>query len=467
MIKNERQYKITRAQLERFRGALEELRSRPVPDEDVLRHNLEVTAVESEAQVLAAQVDEYDRLKSGREQVGRLESLDDLPRYLIRSRIAAGLTQKELAGRLEMAEQQVQRYEANDWGSVSLTRLLEVARAIGVSTRTGPTEELPERWPKSRELRHRLSTAGLDAAFIDRRLTPPDGDDEEGKVLDLAARVHRIYGWAPSDVIAGKDLEAALPAAVGFKIPGGASAPRLRAYAVYAHYLAQLALEATRNLEQRVIPTPADSFRAALLDRFGEVSFSSILEFAWDLGIVVLPLSDPGAYHAVVWRDAGRNCIVLKQQTRKSSRWAFDLLHEIDHAAEQPEDPDYIVIDEETAPTDDAEYRANRFAGDVLLDGRAEALTAQCVEKARGRLQLLKSVVPEVAHRGGVSVADLANCLAFRLSMQGENWWGAATNLQEGDQDPWEVTREVLLRRADLRALSPLDRGLMVQALAE
>jgi len=39
-----------------------------------------------------------------------LESLAELPEALIRARIAVGLTQKGLAGRLGLKEQQVQRY---------------------------------------------------------------------------------------------------------------------------------------------------------------------------------------------------------------------------------------------------------------------------------------------------------------------------------------------------------------------
>ena len=56
--------------------------------------------------------------------------LEDLSETLIRARIAAGLTQAELAERLGMKPQQVQRYEASQYASASLERLQEVARAI-------------------------------------------------------------------------------------------------------------------------------------------------------------------------------------------------------------------------------------------------------------------------------------------------------------------------------------------------
>jgi hypothetical protein len=77
------------------------------------------------------------------------------------------------------------------------------------------------------------------------------------------------------------------------------------------------------------------------------------------------------------------------------------------------------------------ELQASRFAGDVVLDGRAEELAEKCVEVARNSVERLKGAVPHVAKQAGVSVETLANYMAFRLSLQGINWWGAATNLQE------------------------------------
>ena len=57
---------------------------------------------------------------------------DELPQALIQGRIAAGLSQKELAARLGLKEQQIQRYEATDYASASLTRVCEVARSLGL-----------------------------------------------------------------------------------------------------------------------------------------------------------------------------------------------------------------------------------------------------------------------------------------------------------------------------------------------
>jgi hypothetical protein len=75
--------------------------------------------------------------------------------------------------------------------------------------------------------------------------------------------------------------------------------------------------------------------------------------------------------------------------------------------------------------------------------------------------------VPRVAADHDVDTADLANYLAFRLSTQGMNWWGAAHNLQGVGGDPWQLTRRRFLAECDLTRLAPLDRDLLLQALED
>jgi transcriptional regulator with XRE-family HTH domain len=50
---------------------------------------------------------------------------------LIEARIAWHVTQKELADRLELAEQQIQRWEATNYAGVGVERMQEVADALG------------------------------------------------------------------------------------------------------------------------------------------------------------------------------------------------------------------------------------------------------------------------------------------------------------------------------------------------
>lgn len=56
--------------------------------------------------------------------------IEVLPEMLIEERQRMGLTQKQLAERMGLKEQQIQRYESTRYQSASLRRLGEVAQAL-------------------------------------------------------------------------------------------------------------------------------------------------------------------------------------------------------------------------------------------------------------------------------------------------------------------------------------------------
>lgn len=134
MITNERQYRITKAQLARFDESLAAHDARePSTDVDPRVHRAMRDAMASEAEVLRAQIDRYEQLRDGHITGREIDSLKDLPAALIEARIAARLTQHQLAQRVSVAEQQIQRWEANAYSGVNLDRLQNVADALGVS----------------------------------------------------------------------------------------------------------------------------------------------------------------------------------------------------------------------------------------------------------------------------------------------------------------------------------------------
>ena len=75
---------------------------------------------------------EDERLQSGEITTFTARSLHGIAELLIKARIARGWTQAELGDALDMAVQQVQRYEATGYASASLARLSDVATALGV-----------------------------------------------------------------------------------------------------------------------------------------------------------------------------------------------------------------------------------------------------------------------------------------------------------------------------------------------
>ena len=136
MIKNERQYRITKAQTKKFERALDQLR-RDIDRRKKLHPLLqkaEEDALRSQLNDLRTQLKEYEELRSGEVSITPPEILEELPQNLIRARIASGLTQKELAQQLGIKEQQIQRYEATNYKTASLARLLEIIRALGGQT---------------------------------------------------------------------------------------------------------------------------------------------------------------------------------------------------------------------------------------------------------------------------------------------------------------------------------------------
>ena len=140
MIQNERQYRVTRGWIKKFREDLAELRAGPTPPGACggihpLLRQAQVDAQESQLQTFEEEVAEYDALRSGRQKVFVADSLSELPRALIKARIAAGLTQKQLGERVGVAEQQVQRYEAMEYQQASFGRLLEIADALRITFR--------------------------------------------------------------------------------------------------------------------------------------------------------------------------------------------------------------------------------------------------------------------------------------------------------------------------------------------
>jgi ribosome-binding protein aMBF1 (putative translation factor) len=133
MIKNEKQYRITKAQARRFEEALAELAPQERPANIAPRlWQAQRDAAESQLRDLQAEIDAYERLHLGKSKELVLEAVEDLPKTLIRARIAAGMTQEGLAHRLGVKTQQVQRYEATEYESASFARIRKVVQALGL-----------------------------------------------------------------------------------------------------------------------------------------------------------------------------------------------------------------------------------------------------------------------------------------------------------------------------------------------
>jgi HTH-type transcriptional regulator/antitoxin HigA len=134
MITNERQYRISKAQWSRIKEAIDAFNIEETTSRVGSRilAKAEYQALKSEEEVLSEQIREYEALKSGHIAKLKANSLKELPRILISARITQGLSQKALAKLLGVKEQQVQRYESEQYASASLKKLSQVADVLNL-----------------------------------------------------------------------------------------------------------------------------------------------------------------------------------------------------------------------------------------------------------------------------------------------------------------------------------------------
>jgi HTH-type transcriptional regulator / antitoxin HipB len=130
MIKNEKQYRISKRKAGELAEAIERINNDPNEDpitKEVLTTSLIMAKQDIEKEILA-----YEKLK--KDTIGKLKErlFSDLPSLLTEYKIKSGLTQKEFAAQLGIKEQQLQRYEADNFRSVTFKNLLRFLEAVGL-----------------------------------------------------------------------------------------------------------------------------------------------------------------------------------------------------------------------------------------------------------------------------------------------------------------------------------------------
>jgi ribosome-binding protein aMBF1 (putative translation factor) len=131
MIRNETEYQEASARLTEERARLAEhldrLREAGLNDLEIKRV---IDPMESFHLQLQEEVESYERLKRG--EFDDLDNLRGLGHLLISTRIAQGISQRELARRLGVHESQVSRDERNEYFGVTLERAVKILDALNV-----------------------------------------------------------------------------------------------------------------------------------------------------------------------------------------------------------------------------------------------------------------------------------------------------------------------------------------------
>jgi len=130
MIKNAKQAGLTKTRLAELKEAKAKIEADT--SKSAIQKELGLNSVNAMIDDLEQELNEYESLKKGNLHILKAENLKDIPRVLISARIAKKVSQAELGKRINVAAQQIQRYEMTDYESASLGRLIELCIALEV-----------------------------------------------------------------------------------------------------------------------------------------------------------------------------------------------------------------------------------------------------------------------------------------------------------------------------------------------
>lgn len=133
MIRTQRQYGITSTRLEEMERGVREYERRGGRDLEPGMRQLTIDSMRALCDEWREDLAAYDALSQGPgNREFALQRFEELPDTLVRARVAAGLSQRQLAERLGLKPQQIQRYEATSYRGVAWETAARIAAALGL-----------------------------------------------------------------------------------------------------------------------------------------------------------------------------------------------------------------------------------------------------------------------------------------------------------------------------------------------
>jgi transcriptional regulator with XRE-family HTH domain/Zn-dependent peptidase ImmA (M78 family) len=476
MIKNERQYRISKSFSEKFTQELSDLSNQNTDKIDPILLETGKEALKTQIYELNKEIEEYENLKNNPQPLIHLYSIEELPKTLIKARISLGLSQKELAGLVGVKEQQIQRWESTEYNTTSLASIRDVLKALNI--RVTESVQLPKNTISISTMFKNIEKAGLDRNFVINKIFPPlvasyfenKNDDNIPAIIGLQAAIFigKILKLKPENLIDNHMMQPSLNTIpnVRYKVPKGRNAVRVGAYTMYAHSIASIVAQATKDLPNKIIPNDPYTIYNSIKSKYGSINLEALMRYVWELGVPVITLNDPGTFHAVCFRIHNKNIIILKQNTLSTAKWMFDLLHEVWHALKDGEQ--IVHTDTDMRNTRNSEEKiANLFSAAALLGKNPQILAELCKNHAQNNIARMKLAIEKVAEMENVRADVLANYLAFRYQMEGNNsLWGIAENMQEKMNLTTRTTaRNLLFEYSNLDLVSATDLDLLQQAI--
>lgn len=469
MIKNDIELKISKESLTQFLSSLQEL------DFDVSFNELSPKkqeiyrrALEGEVENLQSQINEYELLKSGKLHDFLSDKFTELPKNLIRARIARGFDEEYIANKLDIDVSDYVELEDELFAEADTATVIKLISLLNLEI---PTELQNMLTIDSRQIKRNVKRS-LGSLFD--KLIPFEFKEEYNLTngyFKLYSSLKKIFNDHLNEILTGSKINNCMLTSARYKTPKGTRDELVFLYTSYAEFIAKEISKLVDTPIKKLTTNPIE-FRHNVINEYGDLNIESCISYLWDQGIPIIPFEMSGGFHGACWRFNGRNVIILKQQSKSNSRWLFDLLHEYWHATQEPHLLEREIVDLgevlSTKTDDQEELDANKFAEEVIFGGKSEELFDECLAISKGRIEFLKNAVQRVAKMNNIDVGSLANYTAYRMSELGESWWGAAQNLQD-NSNPYSKAYDILKSRLDSSMLyaleDPLEQELLQNAL--
>lgn len=136
MIKNEKEYEYSKECAKKFEYSISVIQQ----DEARKQRNpqswqFDIATKNSHLMALQKEIDEYESLINCKQKQPiriKIENFNKLPDALIKARIAAKMSQKELADIIGFEEEKIKDYENKNYRFASFSEILQISTALGV-----------------------------------------------------------------------------------------------------------------------------------------------------------------------------------------------------------------------------------------------------------------------------------------------------------------------------------------------
>ncbi len=357
---------------------------------------------------------------------------------------------RRLAGRRNGCERQCAGAKRAEWRSQP-TKMYTLARSTTAKT-TGTETPNP-----MKSLLSRLRSIGLPTPYVRQFLLPDWWDDEAAAspvgFTQVVWTIARHLGIRP-ELLRDPTQAITLPRQHGvqFKLTKGTDEQSVELARILGQQVARFALLGVTQLEAAAC---AKDIRTAILESGAPwISFGTLLDYCWSIGIPVLHLSKlPGKkMDGMAVNIDGKSAIVLASGRTGTAWLLFHLAHELGHIALGHGTVVDGTIDEESS--DPLEKEANDFAIE-LITGR---VGARVVPQGRWpKADGLAETAQRLGSQEGVDPGHIVLNYAHGMSRGGtNNFWpvaNAALKKIPSEGDAAAMIRERMAAKLDWSSL--------------